>query len=306
MNVFDGFNLVSHRNAKANLPDEEEINFLKEVTKFSSSVQIKEGTEEKMQEIGENIDAIIEYNTNLNTNDDNDHRLVLVPKEEMDLFLKAKENLGILSSGGVLAYRKERLKELLMSHPTAPRGYNVDAEMASFYPEDYDKKLSPKGNWIFILDKIGVECAPKKYSFHYATPLSKPCNAYGGKHRTWFASIVSKDKEVLLHPHEYAIVKDANLLLETIDNGITLIEGSKSARLDKNKVFYLQSRGFNKAEVYRILFKSVKTKGFCHFESDKEFIEAFDNLGKFQIPPKLATVFNLHIENMPIIKFKAV
>ena len=50
---------------------------------------------------------------------------------------------------------------------------------------------------------------------------------------------------------------------------------------------------------------AVKTKGFCHFESDSEFVEAFENMNKFQIPKKLQKVFNLHRDSMETIKFKA-
>ena len=87
--------------------------------------------------------------------------------------------------------------------------------------------------------------------------------------------------------------------------GIKMIEGSKSAKLDKNKVFYLKSRGFNQSDIYKILFKSISSKGFCHFQADGDFAYLIDG-AKRGIDPNFMIKIQNHRDNLPTIKFNAI
>ena len=154
-----------------------------------------------------------------------------------------------------------------------------------------------------VSEDVNCVSAPEKYEIYYATPLAKPCTIFGENTKRWYASIISHNKEVLLEPREYVVVPDANLLLESIGNGVEMIEGSASARLDKNKVFYLKSRGFNQAEIYQILFKSITNKGFCHFKVDPYLCDIFDDI-KGGHSPNMAIKIHEHMRNLPNFKFE--
>lgn len=305
MGLFDGFNQFSKRNAQSFLPSFDEISLLKNICEFDNVRNITEKVSFDFESIGDGIDKVMEYNGSIDTNDEKDYRLIQFEYGTLDLFNKAKERIGILETGGVVKYRKEKLEELLRKSLCAPNTYDWELEFMGFYPEDYNRKLKPKGNWILILEDENIVSAPKKYSIHYATPTSKRTESFGGTHKRWYASIISENREVLMCPHEYIIIKDANLLLEMIGRGITMIEGSKSARLDKNKVFYLKSRGFNQSDIYKILFKSISSKGFCHFQANGEFAIMVDAMKK-GVDPNFMIKVQTYRDNLKVVKFKEI
>lgn len=313
--LFGGHNPYQKRRLEQeNLPDAIDIIFLKEVLTFTKKKEITTEVEKQILEIGEGYDEILEFNNNIDTKDDNDYRLITFNKFDFDLYSDAKNKIDEILSGGKSQYKKEKLKSILQTGHSGinikedsvtlfPDGFNWEDEYVLYYPEEYGKKLSPKGNWIMILDDYAIESAPKKYNIHYATRLNKTREIYGGVYKMWYASIIVNNKEVLMHPREYTIIEDANVLLDNIDKGIKMIEGSNSARLDKNKVFYLKSRGFSQAEIYQILFKSITNKGFCHFEVDEHHSNVFDKI-KMGVKPELAIKIEKHLVNLPNFKFE--
>ena len=310
MSLFDGYNPFSNRKAKDAMPTTDDYNILKEIAELTTkrietASRKAEDYKEDFDRISEQIDEIFAYNNGLENLIENDYRLVVIPEHILNAFTEAKDALGIVGAGGKTSYRKERLKEILQNS-FCP---NPTAEYIHHYPEDYNKKLDKKGNWIMILDDYPVENAPKKYSFHFATSKSRPHSLgdmKGSKsYRLWYASIICNNREVLMTPNEYIIIQDIDHILDCVDNGVTMIEGSASARLDKTKVFYLKSRGFTQGEVYRILFKSVKTKGVCHFQADDDIAEAYDLIQQ-GFRPETAVKIIEHYKNLPIVKFQAV
>lgn len=303
MGLFDGFNQFSQRNAQSGVPRFEDELFLKEICEYSKAHQITDKVSYDFEQIGDGIDEVIEYNNSIDTNDKNDYRLVKLSDDVVNLYQKAKDRIGELQTGGIIKYRKEKLRTILAQSICVPKQYDWELEYMTFYPEDYNRKLKPKGNWILILEDECVVSAPKKYSIHYATPTAKRTDAYGGTHKRWLASIIVNNREVLMYPHEYIIIKDANLLLDMIDRGVTMIEGSKSARLDKNKVFYLKSRGFSQSDIYKILFKSISSKGFCHFQADGEMAHLVDGMKK-GVNPEFLIKIQKHRDNLTVVKFK--
>ena len=305
MSIFSDFNPFSKRRAEDAIPSSSDCSLLEEIVKFERVTQITNDVALKFEKISDGIDEVMEYNGSLDTDDENDYRLVIIEEPIITLFYKAKEKIDILQTGGVTEYKKNRLKQLLEEFPCAPKDFIWESEYIGFYPEDYNRKLKPKGNWILILEDESIVSAPKKYSIHYATPVTKKCTAFGGGYKYWYASIIVNNKEVLMHPREYIIIHDANMLLEMVDKGIKMIEGSKSAKLDKNKVFYLKSRGFNQSDIYKILFKSISSKGFCHFQADGDFAYLIDG-AKRGIDPNFMIKIQNHRDNLPTIKFNAI
>lgn len=314
--LFGSSNPIRKRNVELdNMPTETCMKFMHEVCKFTRKGDITTEVEKRMDDISDGIDNVLEFNNNIDTKDDDDYRLIQIPEVTMDLVVKATEHMGQLVSGGKSKYRKDKLWELFhMGMETGgnnvaifPKGYDVESEFALYYPEDTKKKLSAKGNWIMILDDYAIDSAPKKYDIHYATRFNRTSPSYGGGYKHWYASIIVNNKEVLMQPREYVIIPDTNVLLDNIGKGIEMIEGSSSARLDKNKVFYLKSRGFNQAEIYQILFKSITNKGFCHFRVDPEVGDYFDLVQRGVVdlePTAFQKMADEHLENLPNIKFK--
>jgi len=310
MDLFKGHNPFRKRTAQQAMPTEADISILKEIAKLTekrieTASRLAEDYQDDFDRITADINEILEYNSTLEDVGKNDFRLVNIPQTILDAYNKAKEALGIVGAGSKTTYRKERLREILKN------GFvpNVDAEYMCHYPEDFDRKLDKKGNWIMILGDYAIENAPDKYSFHFATPKSRPHHLgdmKGSKaYRLWYASIICNNREVLMNPYEYIVVRDIDTILDSVDNGIKMIEGTASARLDKTKVFYLKSRGFSQAEVYRILFKSVKTKGVCHFQAEPELCEMYDLIQE-GYRPTMAQKIVEHYKNLPTVKFKAV
>lgn len=306
MALFEGYNPISKRNLEDRfMPTSEDLDFLHKLKVYNKKAEISPDNLDRLAEIEEGVDRILAYNSELIDEfkcRDNDYRLIQINEGIIDAINDAHRNLGILTSGGINAYRKDKIKEALTKSPFH-NPYNAEGELMLHFPEDYNRKLKPKGNWIMISEDICVESAPQKYDIHYATPIAKPCEVYGVKAKRWYASILVNNKEVLIEPREYVCVYDANQLLQAVDRGIEMIEGSSSARLDKNKVFYLKSRGFNQAEIYQILFKSITNKGFCHFRCSPEWADKFDYIKQGMLP-SLAMRFDEHMKSIPVIKFK--
>jgi len=318
MSIFGDHNPFQKRNIETrDMPSPSDLLFLEDVIKFTKKKQITSEVLERIEEISDGLDVAINYNVELDTKDENDYRLVNISPITLNNLSKAKDQIGILTTGSVAKFKKERLKEILQTGHKGnggnfhifPQGFNWEADFALFYPEDTNKKLAPKGNWILILDDFAIQHAPKKYDIHYATRSNKACMSYGGVYKKWYASIVVDNKEVLMQPHEYALIPDTNVLLDNIGKGIEMIEGSSSARLDKNKVFYLKSRGFDQAEIYQILFKSITSKGFCHFRLDEDYAEHFDLIQRgvikpFEMRTEMDDAIDKHMSELPNFKFK--
>jgi hypothetical protein len=299
--IFGGnFNPHKKRNLEMEcLPDNSDRDFLFEVSNFKNKKLVTEKVLERINEIEDGIQQILDFNSELEKDEINQIKLDAWILDEL---WKAKNNIGVLTHGGVTSWNKEKLKDLLEHSPITPHGYSWENEYMCYYPEDYGRKLDPKGNWIMVIDTPNCVSAPSLYQIYYATPNPKPCQSYGGTYKRWMANIICNNSEVLLYPYEYIVIKDGNWLLENIGKGIKMIEGSQSARLDKNKVFYLKSRGFNQAEIYQILFKSVTNKGFCHFEVEENFANMFYNIQK-GMSVELAVRVQDHIDNLPTFKF---
>lgn len=298
MKLFDGFNPFSQIRAKEAMPTEADMQILKKIASLADfrtekASHLIEDYQDDFDRISGQIDEILNYDLE-------------IPDPVMNAFNSAKETLAIINAGGKIKYRKQRLKEILLSDSFFG---NDIAEYMCHFPEDYGRKLDKKGNWIMILDDFSIQNAPKKYSFHFATPKTR--NRYMGdmkgsnSYKIWYASIICNNREVLMNPYEYIVVKDIDVILDCVDNGIEMIEGSASARLDKTKVFYLKSRGFTQGEVYRILFKSVTTKGVCHFQADHD-ISAMYDLIKQGFMPNTAMKIYEHYKNLPTVKFQSV
>jgi len=306
MGIFEGFNLFKKRNLESEyMPDSKDIDFLNKVVKFNKKKDLSTENLDRLAEIEGNVNEILEYNSNIYDEfdcKDDDYRLIRLPDTITDLLKEAQDSVGVLIEGGVRNYRKKMIVEG-MSRSPFHNFVNSQSELMLYFPEDYNRKLKPKGNWIMITEDIAVVSAPKKYDIHFATPVAKDCIAFGYKVKRWYASILVNNKEVLIEPREYTPIYDANALLQAVDKGITLVEGSSSARLDKNKVFYLKSRGFSQTEIYQILFKSITNKGFCHFRCDPEYANAFDRV-KMGFKPELAFKIEEHLNNLPNFKFQ--
>jgi len=306
-NIFEGFNPLTKRSVELEfLPDDKDIRFLTNVSKYKKESDIDKDDLEWLATIKEGLEEISDYNNKVDPNHTDtatDYRLIDIPEDVISLIIKAETALGVIYNGGVTNYKKEKLKECLTTKGLTPNGYKWELDYMSFYPEDYNRKLKPKGNWILITVDAPVESAPAKYTIHYATPVSRAYSGYGGGYRLWYASILVNNKEIFMHPREYVVIHDANLLLENIGKGFEMVEGSSSAKLDKNKVFYLKSRGFNQAEIYQILFKSVTNKGFCHFTVDPDLMVMFDNIKEGFMSPEMAFRIHDHRQNMPNFKF---
>lgn len=304
LNLFGNYNMFAHKRAKECIPTYEDICFLEELANLSRRSKVTSEQESKLEELEERLAEINDYNESLDDVKDNDYRFIELSKEFQKAYRDAKEALGIIYAGGVTAYKKERIKEGLINSPLVPSGYSWESEYMCYFPEDYDKKLDPKGNWIFILDDYAIVDAPPRYTIHYATPVTKPSKPFGVNAKLWYAGISFKGKEILFNPYEYTVIRDANWLLEMVDKEIEMVEGSSTARLDKNKVFYLKSRGFNQAEIYKILFKSVTNKGFCYFRTMDKVSNIFDRI-KAGFNPVLAEKIENHFDNIPNVKFKS-
>lgn len=308
MALFEGYNPISKKNLTDRfMPTDDDLDFLFKLKNYNKKKEISEENLDRLAEIENGVDRIISYNNELIDKfkcRDDDYRLIDLSEVVLDAINDTQKNLGILTSGGINAYRKDKIKEGLERSPFHNHNHkNAEAEMMLHFPEDYNRKLKPKGNWIMIAEDINCVSAPQKYDIHYATPIAKSCTVMGVNAKRWYASILVNNKEVLIEPREYVCIYDANKILQAVDKGIEMIEGSTSARLDKNKVFYLKSRGFNQAEIYQILFKSITNKGFCHFRCSPEWADKFDYIKQGMLP-KLAMRFDEHMKTIPVIKFE--
>lgn len=93
MGIFDGFNQFSKRNAEGELPSVEDKLFLEDVCEYTKLFQITDIVSLKFEQIGDGIDAVIDYNSNIDTNDETDYRLVRFDEGILNLYQKAKDNI---------------------------------------------------------------------------------------------------------------------------------------------------------------------------------------------------------------------
>lgn len=304
MDIFEGYNPYAKKRLEQTcMPDNEDLNFLEEVAQIKTKSAITEDVKNRLIEIEDGIAEIDRFNEKIDTNDENDYRLIIISEHIQTLLQNARKKIGILTEGSITNYKRNKLKQALLENPLRPAHYDWEKEFMLFYPEDYNRKLQPQGNWIMITENMSyVESGPEKYGIYYATPLAKETRQYGENYKYWYASILVNNREVCIEPREYVVIHDANLLLENIGKGIEMVEGSSSAKLDKNKVFYLKSRGFNQAEIYQILFKSVTNKNFCHFRVDPTVANIFDSIQQ-GMRIDLAIRVEEHRNNLPNFKF---
>lgn len=228
---------------------------------------------ERLSEIENNLDEITEWNQEI---DDPDSIDFIDIGSDIDKFNKVKKHLRVQELGGITKFKKENLKKALKNPMTHPANYNWEAEYMFFYPEDYNRKLPKDGGWVMIIEDVPVKLAPEKYDIYYAKPVAKDREVYGDKYKTWKAKIIANDQEMYLLPHEYIIIPDANWLLAEIDKSVEMITLGGTGKLNKNKVFYLKSRGFSQVEVYQILFRSLTSQSFAYFRLLPKVAEYFD------------------------------
>lgn len=236
--------------------------FLDEILKKTLS-KVTDSHKERLGELEDNLNEITEWNMEL---DDENHVDFIDISYDLEKLNAVKKHLSIMELGGVTKYKKEELKKALKNSMAHPANFDWEAEYMSYYPEDYNRKLPRDGAWVMIIKDVPVKFSPEKYTIFYAKPVAKDRNIYGGKYKSWKAKIIANDQELYLWPHEYVVIHDANLLLEEIGETVEMVTLSGTGRLDKNKVFYLKSRGFSQVEVYQILFKSLTSQSFAYFK----------------------------------------
>jgi len=297
--LFGSRSPIQRRNKELLKLTTSDYNFLDGLLK-KKRYNITDEEKERLAEIGEQIDEILEWNSDLD--DDDTHYIDI--NIDVDKLNKAKEHLSILELGGITKHKKEKLKKGLLEPMAHPANYDWESEYMTFYPEDYNRKLPKDGAWILIVKDVPTVVSPEKYGIYYAKPQAKDRHVYGGKYKTWTAKIVVDDTDVQIHPYEYVVIRDANLLLEEIDKSVEMITLSGTGRLDKNKVFYLKSRGFSQIEVYQILFRSLTSQSFAYFRLLPHVQEYFELIQQGYDHAQAQAIMTGRNREVPTFKFK--
>lgn len=271
--MFDIFqNTIAKRRMQENMPSPEEITILQNIASYTGKKhQINPEWHEQIRNISSGFDEVIEWNNKYEDTVDE----IDIDDYIIDLYTKAKLNLGFVSSGkSKSAYKKELIHTSIYSDTMVhPKGSYRDAELSCFFPEDFNKKLPSTGGWVCVIMDIPTKPSPEKYCIFYALPHSKECRAYGEDLKRWTAKVYYENAEIHLHPHEYLIIENTDELLNSIGKDVDMIEIAGTAKLDRNKVFYLKAKGFSQEFIYRMLFKSIKSQAFCYFRLKPHAIE---------------------------------
>lgn len=154
-------------------------------------------------------------------------------------------------------------------------GYAVE----DFYPEDYDKKLSPDGGWIMLLMTVRVAKDPDgesepvaitvpRLSIWYATPTVCQNGAFQ-------AVIQTKSGAVHVWPHEYKCIDIGTWLEFSENDGLNIHFLSEGTGFDEAAMFYIRSRGIGQAEARRMLLATLKDPYYCYFTFDEAIANCF-------------------------------
>ncbi len=173
------------------------------------------------------------------------------------------------------------------------------------FPEDYDKDLPETGCWIMLLTDIRVgkqtgatEESVKlinvpRLSLWYAMPHTSNCrvmlaelgNGTGRRVKQRDrdfaylrqAVINTPDGAVHVWPREYQKV-DINKFLEFSDqDGLQIHYLNEDSGIDDCALFYLRSRGIDKAEAQKMLLGQLANPNFCYFTFVPEITRQFND-----------------------------
>jgi hypothetical protein len=166
------------------------------------------------------------------------------------------------------------------------------------FPEDYGKDIPEAGCWIMLLtsvrvgrqiddDKTKVITVPH-LSMWYAMPHVSTARAMLHSVTSYRRKVADReyinlrqgvintpDGAVHVWPHEYNKI-DINKFLDLCDDeGLFIHYLSDEARVDEGALFYLRSRGIDKADAQRMLLGTLTNSNYCYFTVSPDIAEYF-------------------------------
>ncbi len=251
-----------------------------------------------------------EFNDIENFIDNNDIEL---EEYESDLI----RQINVYVTKNVRYNSSKELYEGILRRCTAvqcPTSEGMYAEMASYLPEDYNKKLPTKGGWIMIKKDIPVEdkAKPVLYGVYFAKGVWRDSGMalniakeyklkFPNAGKQYIVKTNNGNTDVFIHPHEYIVVDGIKAILAEIGVGYDLVKLGGTPNIDEDRVHYLQSRGIKKEDIYMRMLEAVNVTNFCYFHPREEMINELDR----HINGIYKSVFEKFVPETIKVNFKA-
>lgn len=160
------------------------------------------------------------------------------------------------------------------------------------YVPDDDHLLPDEGHWIQVKFAPHTEIPIEYLSIWYAIPVYKAENWSSyvqGNHKRYMVKILTPIGEVWLFPHEYqkvsvqSFAEYINMAGEDPDESQnhTTIHwlDPRNDHFDIEKLFYIRSRGIEKADAYKMLLGEIQTQHTCYITFNVEYQRIFAGVG---------------------------
>lgn len=153
-------------------------------------------------------------------------------------------------------------------------GLGQPDEEIDYRPEIVGRKLPPEGQWIQVTKSPHTEYTVPPFSIWFATPWQMDVGTRIG-FKAKRVQVVTPKGSLGLFPSEYAIIKDVSQFLGREREGVYLRQMNDQPVVDKEALFYLQSRGVPRQKAMLLLINQIKDPSFLWIEFAPQYGEFF-------------------------------
>jgi hypothetical protein len=159
-------------------------------------------------------------------------------------------------------------------------------QFRDYFPDD--NAVPEGGSWILVKKPpLNIEYTVPPLSLWFAEPWLMEGN---GHMKPFRVKVMTPRGELGLFPHEYTLIDEVEKFYEFFGQGMTVnFFGGDTAGVPEPALFYLRSRGIDKADAIKLLIGSVKAPGVLWVETDRDIAKAFVHDHEWPDEDRLAT-----------------